>query len=231
MVRLLDQWWFSLETMATKPFADKQMEDLYCQGFASLAFSYSNNRGFYSGKIVGSAQRMAMMPAHVERSRLLSHWLWDLPGKWETSFFMKELLKKHPKVEVLRQMTLLLQLTALIQGEIHSRTFSCDNESVKRYIRARREFVDPADGKAAYLKMRDREQAQRAYRMAIEGTGPRSTKYVIKHFCTVVVAGKEDNSGFARISQYHNRTPERQAEYESSKNYEDEIKILEEIMP
>lgn len=230
MIKLLDQWWFCLEAMATKPFADRQMEEeLYYQGFHSLALSYRAYRGFYSGKLIGSAQRMAMMPEHVERIRLLSDRLWELPRKWKNSVFMKDLLKKQMKVEVLRQMTLLLLLKELIQGEIHALEFSCTNESVKRYIQARKEFVNPTHGKAAYLKMREKEQAQRMYRIAIEGTGARSTKYVIKQYCGVVVAGKENNSELVRWAKNHNRTPAEQAEENSKDNYMQEIEILERI--
>ena len=230
-VRLLDQWWFSLETMATKPFADKQMQEMYFQAFPSLALTYGHYKGFYSGKIIRSAKRLAKMPIHVERGRLLSDWLWVLAEKWEISTLMGEFLKKHPKIEVLRQLALLDELKGLIQGEIHGRNFSCHNESVERYIKTRQEFVNPAHGKAAYLKMREREQAQNAYGRAIEETGSRSTKYVIKTFCGVVVAGREDNSSFESWIMGAKLTLAEQAEAIAKGNYRDEIKILEEIMP
>jgi len=66
--------------------------------------------------------------------------------------------------------------------------------------------------------------------MAIEGGSARSTKYGIKRFCGVVVAGKEDNSYYESFGKYHHRTAEEQAEYVAQANYWDEIKILEKQM-
>ncbi len=85
-IRLLDNWWHCLQIMATKPFAHRKMEinHYYCD-FPSLAMAYSLEKGFYSGKILGSAHELAKIPEYVDRSRKLSGWLLDLREKWKTS--------------------------------------------------------------------------------------------------------------------------------------------------
>jgi len=231
MRRLLDQWWFCLETMATKNFADRQMEEEhYLRDYPSLAFSYERCKGFYSHKKIGSAQRLAMIPEHVERARQLSTWLWELPSKWQASPKAREFNAAHPKVVALLQADLLLELKSLIQGEIHERKFGCDNESVQRYVAARNEFVEPANGLPAYKRMKEKDQGGRLYNIVIDGPGARSTKYVINHYCRIEVAGKEDNNKreYVEIGKLHNRTADEHANFRATLNYKEEVEILEE---
>ncbi|WP_448875121.1 hypothetical protein [Desulfobulbus propionicus] len=228
---LLDQWWFCLETMATCPFADKQMEEEhYYRDYPALAFSYEQYKGFYSYKKVGSAQRLAMMPKHVNRSRLLSRWLWELPSKWQVSPKALAFNVAHPKIVALLQADLLLELQALIQGEVHERKFACDNESVKRYVTTRTEFVAPLDGLPAYKRMKENDQGNRLYEIVIDGPGPRSTKYILSHYCQIDVAGQEDNNKrrYIEIGKLLNRTADEQASHLSKLNYSEEVEILEE---
>ncbi len=228
-VKLLDQWWFCLETMATKPFADHQMEvEHYYRDFPALAFNYTLHKGFYSGKKVASNQRMAQLPEHVERSRLLVRWLTELKEKWQSAPSSRTLINTHPKIELLRQATLLLELPDLIQGEICAGRFNCDNPSVRQYLAVRQEFTDPPDGRAVYHRLG--RQGQYLYEAVIEGTAARSTKYVIKHFCGQIAAGKEDNRSYESQATYRGRTVEQQVEHEMKANYWKEIKILEEQM-
>lgn len=231
MRQLLNQWWFCLETMATKPFADKQIkEEHYLRDYPALAFSYERCKGFYSFKKIGSAQRLAMMPEHVARSRQLSTWLWELPGKWQASPKAREFNAANPKVVALLQTDLLLELISLIQGEIHERKFGCDNESIHRYVAARKEFVEPADGLPANKRMKEKVQGERLHEIVIEDPGARSTKYVITHYCGIDVAGKEDNNKreYVEIGKLHNRTADEEAAHAAMVGYFQEIEILEE---
>ncbi|WP_306547790.1 hypothetical protein [Desulfobulbus sp.] len=228
---LLDQWWFCLETMATRPFADKQMEEEhYLRDYPALVFSYERCKGFYSYKKIGSAQRLAMMPEHVARARQLSRWLWELPGKWQASLKAREFNAANPKIVALLQTDLLLELISLIQGEIHERKFGCDNESIQRYVAARKEFVEPVDGLPAYRRMKENDQGKSLYEIVIEDPGARSTKYIITHYCGIEVAGKEDNSKwmYVDVGKLHKRTPDEQSNNNARLNYQEEIEILEE---
>lgn len=49
MRRILDQWWFSLKTMGSMPFADRQMEEEhYLPDHPALAFWHKMYDGFYT---------------------------------------------------------------------------------------------------------------------------------------------------------------------------------------
>ncbi len=234
MVKLLDQEWFCLQTMATKPFADSQMkEEHYYRDYVSLALSYSFYKGYYSGWLAGSSSRMAQMPEHVQRTKQLSQWLWDLHEKWQKSQKMKTFLHEHPKLKVMYQLVQSLELSALIQGEIYARTFDCNNQSISRYITIRKNFYEGSQGHLPpYLRMKDKKQRDWTYYMIISQTGARSTKYVITHYCGYEVAGKEDIKIYEDSylsGKMKNMTLDEKAEQAAKNNYMDEIKILEEL--
>lgn len=194
-VKLLDLWWFCLEAMATRTFSDSKMEEeRYYQDYISLAMAYSLNKGFYSGKILGSGNRMPKMSKHVDRSRGLSQWLWDLREKWRASESMKHFLKKHPKLLAMWQFETLFEFQDVIKGEIHERKFSCDNLSTQRLIIVRKEFTDPEKGVPAYRLMKGRNQAERLYNMTINAPSPRAIRYILKHYCGILLAGSVDFS-------------------------------------
>ena len=231
MRRLLDHWWFCLETMATRPYADKKMmEEQYLRIFPALAFSYMMNDGFYTHKLVASSQRLAMMPEHVERYRKLSAWLRELSEKWQTSPVAQRFNATHPKVVALSQLDEMMVLESLIQGEIHERKFDCGNASIQRYIAVRQEFVQPAEGLPAYRRIREGEQGKRIYDIAIDATKPRSTKYILNEYCGVEVAGKENNNIGEYISKAQNDhcTPDEAARKSARLNYYEEDQILKE---
>jgi len=230
MVKMLDKWWFCLETMATKPFADKKMEtEHYYRDYPSLAMSYTLQKGFYAGKLIASAHKLAQMPVHQKRAQLLSTWLWELKEKWSSSQEMNNFLEKEPKLEALMQFVLLSELEGFIHAEIYRRTLGCENISVQRYVRIRHEFAGPDNGLPAYLRMRSQVQGQRLYRMAINSAGPRSIQYVLKHFCGIQLAGKVDYSYWESWAKRRNMTAQELAEDASKSNFHDEIKILEEL--
>ncbi len=230
MLQLLDKWWFCLQTMATKPFNDGQMvEERYYRDYPLLAFFYGQGEGFYSGKNLASARRLAQIEEHVQRSRLLAEWLWLLGEKWQNSDNMPQFVAKHPKLQALRQLVLLDELMDIIHGEIYARDFACDNQSVQRYLLMRKEFAEPQHEPPAYSRMKSRKQARFLYDGAINYVYARSTKYVLKHYCGYEVGGKENNRRYASWAETHNFTPEKEAENRAKGNYFDEIKILEEM--
>jgi hypothetical protein len=230
MVRMLDRQWFCLEIMATRPFADQQMkEEHYYRDYPGLALSYNLREGWYSGKLVASAHRLAQMEKYVRRSRLLSQWLWDLGEKWQTSEKTLRFLKKHPKLEALRLAVLLFELEDVIQGEIYSRSFACGNQSVQRYISLRKEFVEGDSDYPAYRRMKSMVQGRRLYEMVVQDGYAPSIKYVLKHYCGYEVAGEEDLKRYLRRAKSEKKIPSEVAEEVAKYNYLDEIKILEEM--
>ena len=228
MIRVLDQYWFCLESMATKPFADKEMEEKYLEGFAGLAFSYTLAEGFYSGIRVGSVQRMANLSEHVKRSKFLVQWLNELRTKWNVYPTVAQTVGKNPKLQVLAQLTLLGELQDIIKGAIHNREFSCDLSSIQQYIQVRKEFYAPDNGKPAYKRIMNPRERKAVYYIAIDAVGPKDTKYLIEHYCGFEVVGKVDMTSVVSFARAKNVTPKEQEEFERRASLSDEIKIIEE---
>lgn len=216
--------------MATQPFADRKMEvNHYYRDFPSLAMAYSLEKGFYSGKMLGSAHELAKIPEYVDRSRKLSGWLWDLREKWKTSKDMLLFLVKHPKVDAISQFVTLFEISNVIHGEIYSREFDCNNQSIKRYVKLRKEFAEPDNKMPVYSRMKNREQRERLYRITIDAAYPRSIRYLIKYCCGVTPAGKVDFSYFESWARREGISAEEKSEMASRANFIDEIEILKEI--
>lgn len=225
----LDQWWFCLESMATSTYADKQMkEEHYYLDFPSLALSYLLKHGFYAQHKAGSAHSLAVIPEHVERAKLLSGWLWDLQGKWQQSPKTMAFIKKNPKLEAMYLTVLQHMLIQYLQGAINQHQFSCDDRAIERYASARKQFVEPDIGTAAYKRMRNSAQAKRLYNWSVDNAQAQSIRYVLKHYCGIELVGQENLRELEPWAKMHNRTVEEQAEHEAKLNFNDEIKILEE---
>ncbi len=226
---LVDQWWISLKVMAIGTFADQQMEEEhYYLDFPSLALSYYLKKGYFADHYAGSQHSLALMPKHVERARLLSTWLWDLQFKWQQSAKTMAFIKKHPKLEAMYLYVLQAEFIHYQQGLINQHQFTCDNIAAQRYARARQQFIEPASGRPAYLRMKSSEQAKRLYRWSIDSAQARSMRYVLRHYCGIEVVGKEDNSRYASWAKHHNRTSDQESEDAAKANFRKEIKILEE---
>ncbi len=223
----LDQWWNSLESMATGSYADRQMEEEhYYFDFTSLAMSYRLCKGYYASHYAGSEHKLALMPNHVERARLLSEWLWELQSKWRLSSKIMDFIEKNPRLEAMYLYVLQYELGHYLQGTINQHQFSCDNIAIERYVAARKQFVDPDNGIAAYKRMQNSEEAKRLYKLSVDKGS--SVRYVLHNYCRIEVAGKEDNSRYAEWAAIHKVTVDQEAEERAKANFQDEIKILEE---
>lgn len=228
-IHLLDDWWLALESMATKPFADRQMEEIhYYQSYSVAVLSYTLLEGLSTGHIAVSGGRMAKLQLHVTRSRLLVQWLNELRKKWSTSPDTQQFLKSSPKQLAIFQYVLLCELRDVIRGDIHSREFSCDSPFVKQYVHVRKEFVAPENGLPAYKQMKDKVAAKTLYDWAVNNQS--SMRYVLEHYCGYDVAGEEDMSYYETIGYVSKgKTPAEEYEDRVKRNYSEEIKILEEM--
>lgn len=225
MIKILDQYWFSLESMATKPFADKEMKEKYMEGFAGLAFSYTLMDGFYSGEFLGSAQRMAKMPEMVQRAKNLVQWLNELFIKWNHSPEIMQTVQNNPKLLILYQLTILTNLYDIILGEIHSGKFHCKNNSIYKYVQMRKEFYSPENKVPAYTRIKDYKEREHIYHIAINSSIARDIKYIIEHYCGYEVAGKIRYA--YRLASLKKITPEKQEEFECRSSLREEIQIIE----
>ncbi len=142
---------------------------------------------------------------------------------------MDKTLIEYPKVDAISQFVALFEISNVIHGEIYSREFDCNNQSIKNYIKLRKEFAEPDNQIPAYSRMKNREQRERLYRITIDAAYPRSIRYLLKYCCGVIPAGKVDFSYFESWAKRKGISAEEESENASRANFIDEITILQEI--
>ncbi|ORJ52427.1 hypothetical protein, partial [Geothermobacter hydrogeniphilus] len=200
MVKLLDRCWDSLQGMATRPFADAQMEhEQYYRNFPALAFYYNLNRSQYLENANGSARTMAQMPKHIERQQRLIAWLEELRNKWQSDPAMTRVLKKHPLIAVARQEALLSSLYNSLRAVILKKQFRCDHPYVQLYVKTRAEFVGSREHPSPLMRLRNAKQRALHYDSQINWVGARFYKRMLPKYCGIEVAGEESNTEFDKF--------------------------------
>jgi len=225
MRKLLDRIWFAMETMSTRPFADKQMEyEMYQLNFPRSAFYYIIKNGYYADRFIGSSFELLKEPDYVRRSRSLYEWSALLRERWIEREYYVTIKKKYPKIEALRQVVELDRLAYLIRSSIYSGTFSCANPDIPLYVAARHEFVDEnaEDHVLKRLRRREKRQADDLYAIGVEGTTPAFLKYLLKQYCSVEVLG---NRSFGYKNE---EADKREVVSQVKRLFRNEIKMLEE---
>lgn len=194
-----DLVWHCLETMATGEFADKEMyEHHYLRNYPGMAhyYAYRASRG-YTKIFLGSQIYYAQMPLMTKRNEKLVNWLNELPDKWKKSEKTTSFINKHPKVEAMRQMALLMTLVNIFDARIWAREFDCADPYLKRLYEVREEFVQGTDGSnPAYKRMRDNKTASQFYKVAINSRIARFTNFISLKLCGKALAGEENMREF-----------------------------------
>ncbi len=221
----MDLVWFCLKTMATKTFADQEMkEHHYLRNFAGEAQYYAYNASrAYTKKRVNSQHFYAQMPAMTRRNEQLVLWLRALPDKWRQSATVHSFINKHPKVDAMRQMGLIMSLVDIFDGRIWARRFSC-NDPYLHYLReAREEFVHGREGKEpSWKRMAGRSTAKQFYTIAINSDMARFTNFITERKCGEALPGEEDMREF----QGESISPEDSRKEEIRNLFHYELKLL-----
>lgn len=190
LIELLDRSWFAIESMATKPFADRQMyEQHYLRNFPGMVFYYSLNDGFYIGNITGSLFKLSTIPEFIQRSENILIWLEELKSNWQKSERTLAFLKEEPRVEALRQAAFAINAKFILISRIDTGRFVCDDPYWKMFKEVRRDYSHGESGVPAVARMRDRETAERLKYIIADGEGSKFDWWVLHHYCDMDIGG------------------------------------------
>jgi hypothetical protein len=228
LVKFLDRVWFSIESVATKPIADKHMyEQHYLRNFAGMAHFYSYFKSGYAPGNNGSDFYLCKIPKHVHRSELLVTWLGELKNRWRSSGKTQEFLNRHPVIAVFRQVAVAIECSFLVLGRINSDTFSCTEPYWRIYAQVRKEFLFGEPGKTApYQMLKDREKAKQFYNVMIQSVAAKFDYYIFNRYCGLKLPGKVDWS-YDRRGRTQGQSLDDAIRYNLSM-YREEFKKLEE---
>jgi hypothetical protein len=132
IISVLDRSWFAIEAMATKPYADRNMERQYCLNFVRAATYYHTYDGFYASKYLDSAKKMYRNPLHNGRRALLLEWVEALKDRWDREGFYKTIWERYPRVEAGRQILRLSILQQFWQVLAIRGEFRCDHPLIDK---------------------------------------------------------------------------------------------------
>jgi hypothetical protein len=222
----LDRAWFSLQAMATRPFQDQQMyRQHYLRNFAGMAHYYAYRKYEY---VIDGRREYAQKPEYIARDEQLVGWLLELKKKWVKEASVQGFLNRHAKVEVMREVALMMELVDIMVGRIWTGKFDCSDPYFQLYADVRKEFSEDVDNiKPAILRMTNKKEARQFYYVVVNSEIGRFSKYVLKKYC-----GYEEIAGPADMRLYTGRlgmTPEAFEEWDIRRAvFIPEIKLIEE---
>ena len=224
----LDDLWNIIETINTKPFADKNREREAWMDMPAM-IEYTNLQEKYTlpfeqwhGGVASDI--LNTNPMYVQHNQLLGRWLTRLEQHYQQPD-MKPLIQKAPQVEAIRQSILLYILEQQMSMNILARTFSCKSHLIKRYTALRNRYF--SGKKPVFLDMRSHGMGKRVNEMIDASQDNISAEYVrqmLGEFCAVKVEGLSPRAKpYAGMDGfYQHLTNENDV-------YGKEIKILKEI--
>ena len=216
MMQLLEDSWFALETISSKPFADKQMEqEQYPRIYPNLVLYYVMNKTLYAKKTNEIREQVRTAEPHVGRSKKIVQWIDDVRKKWSETPELTAFINANPKTKLVLGLAYLLECEDLLLSQIWHRQFDCDSPYMQNYVRGRQAVID--------IKIVGKEM-QRLRKAALDETAPRFHKYVLENYCSIAVPGKADTS-FYKKYHYDSATRERVMKSDFRK----EFQILEEL--
>ncbi len=226
MRRLLDQMYESITIMATQPMADSQMElEKGFYSFPWVVFYFVSNHGYYADKRFGSKKPMMQQPKYVQQKKQIYQWIVELREKWIAAGQYEKIKDEMPKIEIVRQVLMMLLGGDILYSSIFTGDFQCDNPIIPEYLEARREFTDPESPSFVWQRLynQQKEQAELYYSLGIDIYDASFHKYILEHYCGMEVAGEERYYGKKdKVFSQKRRMPRIKS------IFNEELKIIEE---
>jgi hypothetical protein len=183
---LLEEAWFSIETVATRPFLDPKMEALhYLRDFPEMALAYACHENFLTDENDPDISFMYTEKKHADRSRKMLRWLAQIEEKWKRSKKAYPFVQSHPEIEMMRQAAMIMKLADLIHTRILEGTFRCTSVEIRRYVEMRNRFFKTG----AYRKIGDPAISDLLAHEAKETFQARFLRYALDQYCDIQVMG------------------------------------------
>lgn len=192
----LDDLWNIIETINTKPFADKNREREAWMDMPAM-IEYSNLHAKYSlpyEQWPDVSLALKMTPKYIHRNDQMDQWLTRLEQRYQQSD-LKPLIQKAPQIEAIRQSALLLVLEEQMRMKILARRFSCESDLVRRYATLRNRYFSGKN--PVFLDMRSRGMGKRVNEMidaSQNNISAEFTRQMLGEFCAVKVEGVSPES-------------------------------------
>lgn len=169
-IALLDEIYWTIETLATKRITDKEMnEEMKYMILPNLATFYDTKQTNYFGTKSGFYRTQALMDSskHMQRVENIIEWLTKFKSEW-TTVLEKKIYKQHPVIIVNHYFALHENLTYLIRKNLNSKTFDCKHPYTDLFVKSRDEMY--GDGESSALFRLPKRQTELYFDMIFIGT-------------------------------------------------------------
>ena len=199
VIELLDRSWRSIQLVATRPFADKQMyEQQFLRNFPGMAHYYTFYEGAYTGTMTASAFKLSKSMKFMKRSELLVRWLSELSEKWQNSMVASKFVSENMEVEVTRQVAIMVGMNKILLARINEKQFTCHDPLWRSYQEIRNDFTLAID------KLADRSKSHKFRYVGLNSVLAKFDWYILKKYCGIILPGDLDLSediGFAKAGR------------------------------
>lgn len=186
IIAMLDRTWFAIETMATKPYADKKMKvDNYFRNFPRIVMYYHVYESFYVPWQEGMFKQMMADPRYVPRNELLVEWLDNIKREWETSGFYSTVWEKYPIVGAGQAAVRVPILQNLLKVAVIRKEFRCDHPLVEKVYEGFLRLMSDDYRTNILLRYRqvDKKQAATLYRDTLYSPAGQICQRMLERFC------------------------------------------------
>ena len=198
-VKVLDDMYEIIETLATKDINDSEMNQMKYKIFPLLVSSYGLGQGNYFGSKSGyyKIKKLMQSKKHMIRMEKIIDWLIKFKSEWSDE--LKNSIEKYNPMIVVAHYFALIDLTErIIDKDLTiNGVFRCDNPYINLYIKSRKEIY--GDGENTALFRLKKGQDKMLYRMIFTTHLSKSLVYLIHNKCNINFDTGYPNEEFIKI--------------------------------
>lgn len=185
-VKILNDMYWAIETLATRPISDSEMNHMKYKIFPLIVSYYELSKGNYFGSKAGYYRIKALMQnkEHVQRIEKIINWLIIFKGEWNSDLILyKEIDKKHPEIIVAHYLALIGFIEVILDKAIQNKSLLCDNPYIDLYAKSRKEIY--VDGKNSALFKLKNGQDKVLYQMIFQTQLTKILLYELHEKCGI----------------------------------------------
>ncbi|MFZ5997811.1 MAG: hypothetical protein ACOYW7_10025 [Nitrospirota bacterium] len=185
--KILDDTYNVIETLATKPIADREMNETRYKIFPLIAAFYGSNQYYYFGNEAHYSRGIRLIEdtEKIGRVKKIVYWLVDLRQAWDSNkspWILNEIRTKEPQIEMFYYDALIHATQNILVRQLADLEFSCEGYYTKLYAQKRREFIDFLSVRQGRIRA---DQIKLIYGMTFESERAKTFSYLLNAKCGI----------------------------------------------
>lgn len=186
-VQILDDTYNVIESLATKPIADKEMNEMRYKIFPLVAAYYVTKQFYYFGNEAHYSQGIRLIndTEKIERNKKIVHWLNELRNAWDSdkgSWMLRDMKTKEPQIEMFYYKGLISATEKILTRQLADLEFSCNGYYTELYAKKRKEFIEFLSARKGKIR---KDQIKIMYGMTYGGERAKTYSYLLNAKCGI----------------------------------------------